>query len=150
MEFDAVIAGHIDGPAEVQRGMEHGQGFVLGHVDLIQNAETAGLGALINGPLAQGYCAVDKGVGAQKGGRIGIDVERDVPAGAAEHGGQIFGEHVFAGGLGTGQQQILSAQQSSEGFLPDLFSVVEVAGGRDPALQRVRYRKALAKARYVI
>lgn len=75
MKFDAVIARLINGAAEIQRRVEHGQRFVLGHVDLIENAETAGLSALINGALAQGDCAVDKGIGTQQGRRVRIDVE---------------------------------------------------------------------------
>ena len=34
---DALVAGHINGAAEVQHGVEDGQGLVFGHVDLVQH-----------------------------------------------------------------------------------------------------------------
>ena len=87
MEGDAVVAGHVDGPAEVQRGVEHRQGLVFRHVDLVQHAEAAELRALVDGPLPQRDFTVVEGVCAQQGGGVGVDVKGYVPAGAGEHGG---------------------------------------------------------------
>ena len=65
---DALVAGHINGAAEVQHGVEDGQGLVFGHVDLVQYAEAAGLRALVDGALPQRHGAVFKGVRPQQGG----------------------------------------------------------------------------------
>ena len=51
-------------------------------------------------------------------------MERDVPCGAAKSGGQILGQHIFAGGLAAGQQQVLAAEQGGQCLLPDVFSIV--------------------------
>ena len=135
MKGNAFIARHVDGAAEVQRGVEHRQRLVLGHVDLIQHAEAAGLRTLVDGALPQLYGAVFKGVRAQQGGGVCVDVEGHVPAGAAEHGGQVFRQHILASGLGAYQQQVLSAEDGGDGLLPDVLSIIEIPGIGDPAPQ---------------
>ena len=150
MEADAVIARHVDGPAEVQCGMEHRQGFVLGHVDLVQNAETALFRALIDRALAQRYLAVIERVGAQQGGGIGVDVKGHIPTGTPESGSQVFRENIFAGGLGAHQQQVLPAQQSRQGLFPDLLAVIEIAGLRNPAAQALFRGEAAPESFYFL
>ena len=55
----------------------------------------------------------------------GIDVyKRQVPCGAAKSGGQIFGQHIFAGGLAAGQQQVFAAEQGRQCLLPDLPAII--------------------------
>ena len=39
MDFNEVVAGHVDDAAVVQGGVEHGQGFVFRHVDFIEDGE---------------------------------------------------------------------------------------------------------------
>ena len=135
MEADALIAGHVNGAAEVQRGVEHSQRFVFRHVDLIQHAEAAQFRALVDGALAQGDGAVGKGVRTQQGGGVGVDVEGHIPAGTGEGGGQIFRQDVFAGGLGADQQQVLAAQQGRGRLFPDILAVIEIPGLGNPAGQ---------------
>ena len=150
VEGDPLVAGHVDGPAEVQRGMEHRQRLVLGHVDLVQHAEAAHLRTLVDGALPQRHGAVFKGVRAQQGGGVRVDVEGHVPAGAAEHGGQVFRQHVLAGGLGAHQQQVLPAQQSRQGLFPDLLAVIEIAGLRNPAAQALFRGEAAPESFYFL
>ena len=101
---DALVAGHIDGAAEIQHRVEDSQRLVLCHVDLIQHAKAAALST-----------AVD---------RVHIHMERDIPCRAAKGGGQILRQHIFAGGLAAGQQQVLAAEQGGQCLLPDVFSIV--------------------------
>ena len=135
MEGDAAVAGHIDAAAEIHGGVEHRQGLVLRHVDLVQHAEASHLRALVDGPFPEGYLPVGKGVGAQEGGGVGVDVKGHVPAGAAEGGCQVFCQYVLAGGLGAGEQQVFPAEEGRGGLLPDILSVIKVAGFRYPAFQ---------------
>ncbi len=43
---------------------------------------------------------------------------------AAKGGGKVFGQHVFAGGLSAGQQQVFAAEDGRQRLLPHLFAVV--------------------------
>ena len=140
--MDAVIARHVDDPPEVQRGMEHRQGLVFGHVDLIQHAEAAQTGALIHRARPERDPALVKGVGANEGGGVGIDIEGDIPAGPAKGRRQILRQHVLTGGLGTHQQQMLSAQQRRGRCLPDLPAIIGITGRGNP-LRRLRRGRVL-------
>ena len=51
------------GARKAPAGMEHGKRFVLGHIDLIQNAEAAFFRTLIYGTFAQRNGTVGKGIG---------------------------------------------------------------------------------------
>ena len=62
-------------------------------------------------------------------------MERDVPRGAAESGGKILGQHIFAGGLAARQQQVFAAEQGRQRLLPHLFAVVGEGRGRDARAQ---------------
>ena len=132
---DAFVAGHINGAAEVQHGVEDGQGLVFGHVDLVQHAETAALGTAVDRPGPEGDRPIHKGVHADEGGCIHVHMERDVPCGAAKSGGQILGQHIFAGGLAAGQQQVFAAEQGRQCLLPDLPAIIGKAGSRDAGAQ---------------
>ena len=137
---DAVVAGHVNGAAEVQHCVQHGQRLVLGHVDLVQHAKAAALGAAVHRPGAEHHLAVGKGVHADEGGRVHVYMEGDVPRGAAKGGGKIFRQHILAGGLAAGQQQVLAAEQSGQRLLPHLFAVVGKSRGGDAGLQFCRQR----------
>ena len=121
---DALVAGHIDGAAEIQHRVEDSQRLVLCHVDLIQHAKAAALSTAVDraGPEFDGTAL--KGVHADEGGRVHIHMERDIPCRAAKGGGQILRQHIFAGGLAAGQQQVLAAEQGGQCLLPDIFSIV--------------------------
>ena len=116
--------------------MQHGQRLVLGHVDLVQHAKAAALGAAIYRSGAELHPSVDKGVHADEGGRVHVHMERDVPRGAAEGGGEVLGQHVLAGGLAARQQQVFAAEQGGQRLLPHLFAVVGKGRGRDAGPQR--------------
>ena len=124
VQHDPVIPGYVDDPPEVQSGVEDGQGLVLGHVHLVQHPEAPQPGALGDGALPEHHLPVLQGVRPHQGGRVHIHVHGHVPAGPAEGGGQVLGQHVLARGLGAGQQQVLSAQEGGGRPLPDLFSVI--------------------------
>lgn len=62
-------------------------------------------------------------------------MERDVPCGAAKSGGQILGQHIFAGGLAAGQQQVFAAEQGRQCLLPDLPAIIGKAGNGDAGAQ---------------
>ena len=64
------------------------------------------------------------GVGADEVGGVRVDVEGHVPHRAAEQRAEVFAQHVLAGGLRAGQQQVFARQDRREGELPGLFSVV--------------------------
>ena len=114
--------------------MQHRQGLVFRHVDLVQNPEAAVFRTEVHRTRPEGHLSVFKGVHADEAGGIHIHVEGHIPAGTAEHHGQILRQHIFAGGLAAGQQQVLSAQDSGDGRLPHLFSVIAVPGLWHPAL----------------
>ena len=67
-------------------------------------------------------------------------MERDVPCGAAKGGGQILGQHIFAGGLAAGQQQVFAAEDGRQRLLPHLFAVVGKGRGGDARAQRLAER----------
>ena len=100
----AAVARNVNDPAEIQRGVEHGQRFVFRHIHLVQNAEAAKSCALAHGAFPEADLASLQRIGADEGRRVHIDVHGDVPHGAAEQGGQILRQHVFAGGLGACQK----------------------------------------------
>ena len=56
----------------------------------------------------------------------------------AKDGSKVFGQHVFAGGLSAGQQQVFAAEQRRQRLLPHLFAVVGKGRGRDARAQCVR------------
>ena len=56
-------------------------------------------------------------------------MERDVPRGASEGGGEVFGQHVLAGGLAARQQQVFAAEQGGQRLLPHLSAVVDEGRG---------------------
>ena len=70
--------------------------------------------------------SVFKGVHADEPGGVHADVKGNVPRGAAEGLRQIFGQHVLAGRLAAGEQQVLAAQQRGDGGLPDLFPIIMI------------------------
>ena len=85
---------------------------------------------------AELHPSVGKGVHADEGGRVHVHMERDVPRGAAEGGGEVLGQHVLAGGLAARQQQVFAAEQGGQRLLPHLFAVVGKGRGRDAGPQR--------------
>ena len=135
---DAVVAGHIDGTAEVQHRVQHGQRFVFGHVDLIQHTKAAALGAAVYRAGPEHHLTVRKSVHANEGCCIHVHMEGDVPRRTAKGGGKVFGQHVFAGGFSACQQQVFAAEQRRQRLLPHLFAVVGKGRGRDARAQCVR------------
>ena len=133
VQGDAPVAGDVDDPAEVQGGVEDGQGLIFGHVHLVQHAEASQPGALADGALPEGHLPVLEGVRPDEGGGVHIDIHGHIPGGAAEGGGQILRQHVFARGLRAGQEQVLPAQQGGGRPLPDLLAIVEEAGTGHPS-----------------
>ena len=106
--------------------MEHGKRLVFRHVDLVQNAETAVFRTLIYGAVAKGYLPVLKGVCSDQGGRVGIQIKRNIPLGPTENGGKVFCQNVFARGLGTHKEQILPGKQGGQSLFPYILSVIMV------------------------
>ena len=132
-----LVSGDVQHPPEIQGGVEDSQGLVFRHVDLVQNAETPVSGALVNRSGAETDLPVCKGVRANQPGGVQVHMKRHVPRGASEHRGQVFHQHVFAGGLAPGEQQVFPAQQRGDGLLPNLTPVVAELGDRNP-LRRLR------------
>ena len=64
VEHNFVITGHVDDAAEVEGGVEDGDRLVLGHVDLVENAEPAADGALVDGAAEVHDAPVLKRIGA--------------------------------------------------------------------------------------
>ena len=120
--------------------MQDGQRLVFGHVDLVQNAEAAALGAAVDRAGAELDLSALEGVHADEGRRLHIAVERDVPRGASEGGGEVFGQHVLAGGLAARQQQVFAAEQGGQRLLPHLSAVVDEGRGGDAGAQGLRQR----------
>ena len=58
MDFNEVVAGHVDDAAVVQGGVEHGQGFVFRHVDLIEDGEAPDFRRNGNGAFSEEDIAV--------------------------------------------------------------------------------------------
>ena len=112
--------------------MEDGQGLIFGHVHLVQHAKAPQPGTLADGALPEGDLSILEGVRSDEGGGIHVDIHGHVPGRAAEGGGQILRQHIFACGLGAGQEQMLPAQQGGGRPLPDLLAVVEKAGTGHP------------------
>ena len=124
VDRDAVIARQVDGPAMVERRVQHGQRLVFRHVDLVEHGKAAVLGAERNRAGAEDDLVTVKGIGAQQIGRVGADVKADVPARTAEGRREIFGKDVFAGGLRPGQQQVFPAQQGRQSRLPHVLTII--------------------------
>ena len=134
----------------IQRGVEHSQRLVFGHVHLIQHAEAAQPGAAADRPLPEHHLAFLQGVRADEGGSVHVDVHGHVPHGAAEHGGQILRQHVLAGGLRPCQQQVLAAQKRRRRALPDLPAVVKALGHGDPGLRLRRHGMRRPEVLYLL
>ena len=143
--MDAVIARHVDDAAVIQRGVEHGQRLVFGHVHLVQHAEAAQTGAAAHRPFPKLHLSVLQRIGADERRRIHVHIHGHVPHRTAEHRRQILRQHVFAGSLGTGQEQMLPAQQRSRRALPDLPTVIQVAGLGDALRRLLRRRMRLTE-----
>ena len=62
-------------------------------------------------------------------------MKRDIPIGAGKGSGEVFGQHVFAGGLGADQQQIFAAKKRRHGGFPDFPAVVEEPRVRNAVVQ---------------
>ena len=118
--------------------MQDGQRLVFGHVDLVQNAEAAALGAAVDRAGAELDLSALEGVHADEGRRVHIDVERDVPRGASEGCGEVFGQHILAGGLAARQQQVFAAEQGGQRLFPHLSAVVDEGRGGDAGAQGLR------------
>ena len=125
---DLLIAGDLDAAAEVQDRVEHGQGFVSGHVDLVQHAETTLRGSFADRAWAETHLPVFKCVSSQHGGGVGVDMKRHIVHRAAESGGQIFCQYVFSCGFGPCKKQVFPCKKSLGSLLPDFFSVIKIAG----------------------
>ena len=150
VQRDALVARHVDDPPVIQRGVEHRQRLIFGHVHLVQHTEAAQTGAAADRPLPEHHLALLQGVRADKGGGVHVDVHGYVPHGAAEHGGQILRQHVLAGGLRPRQQQVLAAQQRSRRALPDRLAVVEALGYGNARLCLGRYGVRRPKVLYLL
>ena len=137
---DAVVTGYVDGAAEVQHRVQHRQRLVFGHVDLVQHAEAAALCAAVHRPGTEHHLPARKGIHADQGGGIHVYMKRDVPCGAAKGGGKVFCQHVFAGGLAAGQQQVFAAEDGRQCLLPHLLAVVDKGRGGDARAQRLAER----------
>ena len=134
----------------IQRGVEHSQRFIFGHVHLIQHTKAAQPGAAADRPLPEHHLAPLQGVRADKGGGVHIDVHGHVPHGAAEYGGQILRQYVLAGGLRPCQQQVLAAQQRRRRALPDLLAVIEALGYGNARRRLRRYGVCRPKVLYLL
>lgn len=88
--------------------MKGGNGIVFCHIDLVQHAEAAELGALIHRPLAEPHLVGLKGVGADEGGAVCVHMEGNVIGRTAKNPGKGFAEDIFAGGLAAGEQQVFA------------------------------------------
>ena len=137
---NAVVPGHVDGAAEIQYRVQHRQRLVFGHVDLVQHAEAAALCAAVHRPGTEHHLPARKGIHADEGGGVHVYMKGDVPRGAAKGGGKIFCQHVFAGGLSAGQQQVFAAEDSRQRLFPHLFAVVDKSRGGDTRAQRLAER----------
>ena len=125
--------------------MEHGERFVLCHVYLVEHAEAALHGALVYRPAAQRHLAVFESVGADERGGVRVEVERNVPLRALEHGGKVLGQNVFAGGLRPDQQQVCAREYGGYRLAPDLAAVIFIFGAGDASGVLRRCGKAAAK-----
>ena len=141
---DALVAGHVDGAAEVQHGVEDGQRLVFGHVDLVQHTKPAALGAAVDRAGPEFDRAALKRIHADEGGCVHVHMERDVPRRAAEGGGEVLGQHIFAGGLAACQQQVLAAEQRGQSLLPDVLAIISKGRHRDAGAQRLGQRVGCA------
>ena len=91
---------------------------------VVQHAKAAALCAAVHRPGTEHHLPARKGIHADQGGGIHVYMKRDVPCGAAKGGGKVFCQHVFAGGLAAGQQQVFAAEDGRQRLLPHLFAVV--------------------------
>ena len=112
--------------------MEHRQGLIFRHVDFVQHAEAAGLGAGIHRPGSELHLTVPESIRAHQRPGIGVHMQGNVPHGPLKQSRQILGQHVFARGLAARQQQVLPGQHRSEHLLPDLNAVVGIPGNGNP------------------
>ena len=103
-----------------------------------QDAEAARPRALAHGAFPEADLAPLQRIGADERRRVHVDVHGNVPHRAAEQGGQILRQHVFAGGFSACQQQVFAAEQRRQRLLPHLFAVVGKGRGRDARAQCVR------------
>ena len=133
MQGDTLIAGHVDEAPVIQRRVQNRHGVALGHVDLIENAETAVLGAAVHRPPAELHLVVLEGVRADEGGAVGIHVKGHIVNGPAEEPGQIFRQDILAGGLIAHQKEVLSVQKGHHRHLQDLLAD-EIGGGAGHAV----------------
>ena len=117
--------------------MKDGQRLVPGHVDLVQDAESAFFRAHAYRSLPEGHFFSVEGVGADQARGVRPYVEGYIPYGTAEKGGQVLAQKVLAGSLRSCQKQIPSREKDSHRFLPDGLSVVEGGYLRDP-VRKVR------------
>ena len=127
----AAVPRHIHAAAKVQHRVHHRQSLIFRHIDLVQHPETALSAALVHRAGPEGHFSLLKGVGAHQGGRVGVDVEGNVPHRPQEQRRQILGQHVFPRGLAAGQQQILAAEHRRQGLLPNLLAIIGIPGHGD-------------------
>ena len=75
MQSDPVIARDIYDPTEIKGGVEYGKRFVFRHIDFIQYAKAAHFGTLINRAVTQRHLPVAKGICANQGGGIRVQIK---------------------------------------------------------------------------
>ena len=109
MQIDPIIARDVDASAKIQCFMKNGEGLILGHVDFVQHTKTAEPCALADRTFPECNFSILPCVGTDQGRGISVDAERNIKKGASESSGQIFSQHIFAGSLRTGQQEVFSA-----------------------------------------
>ena len=138
IDLYALVARHVNGAAEVERCMQHGQRLIFCHVDLVKHAEAAVLCAEIYRAGAEADLAAFKRIHADETGCVHVDVERYVPRGAGKGLRKILCQHIFACGLAAGKQQVFSAQNGGDRLFPYVLSVIVIPRLRHTVFKRLR------------
>ena len=145
-----LIARHINDPPEIQHTVQHRQRLILRHVDLIQYRKAAVPGRQPHRPRLEHHPAAVKAVCSDEIGGIHAHVKGNIPGRPAEEGRQILTKHILASGLGAGQQQILSCQQSRQRCIPDLCPVIGAVRPGNPGCQSFAHRIVLPQRLYLL
>ena len=98
---DPLITGHINATAEVQSGVQHSQGLIFCHIDLIEDTESALYGCKKDGSFPENDTVPVICIRPDQIGRVRSDVERDVPDRPQESCSEILGQDIFSGRLRT-------------------------------------------------
>ena len=148
----AVVAGNVDGAAEVERRVQYSKRLIFCHVDLVEHAEATMLCAKVHGAGAEADLAALERVHADEARGVHVHVERHVPCGTGEDLGEVFRQYVFARGLTAREQQVLPAQNGGDRLFPHVLAIIMIPRLRDAVLQlrrrrilRVKFTNAIQK-----